>query len=102
MGSTGQWRRYIALVLLVVTLTYKTKMRQIYSLLVLSLLAAVVLSAENQKPRMANQNCHIRGREDDLNCSKNGEKIEKLTYVVGEMVGLAVLCYVYKMVNNDD
>jgi len=61
----------------------------------------MALAADRNKPRMANQNCDIRGREDDLTCSENGENIEKVTYIVGEMVGLAVLCYFYKMVNND-
>jgi len=71
------------------------------TLMIVWTMVSLAIAADRDNPRMANKNCDIRGREDDLTCNENGEKIEKATYVVGEMVGLAVLCYFYKMVNNE-
>ena len=49
---------------------------------------------------MSTANCHIRGQEDDLSCREDGATRDKLVLLASDLVGLAVVMAVYKIVSS--
>ena len=54
---------------------------------------------DKRRPRMANENCHIKGQEDDLSCRPNGETTDKLWLLASDVVGLGAVLIVYRYVS---
>ena len=59
------------------------------------------MSIDKERPRrMANENCNIRGQEDDLSCRPDGATKDKLWVLAGDILGLGVVFAVYRIVSN--
>ena len=53
-----------------------------------------------KRTRMANENCDIRGQEDDLACRPEGEFRDKLWVLASDIVGLGAVWAVYRIVSS--
>ena len=57
-------------------------------------------NSDKDDPRPSARNCDIRGQEDDLSCRPNGEVKDKLWILASDIVGLGVVCAIYKLVSS--
>ena len=60
----------------------------------------IVVVLDKDDPRPSSMNCDIRGQEDDLSCRPNGEFKDKIWMLAGDILGLGVVCAVYKIISN--